>query len=152
MDTLNQDSPRVEGTLGSMIASLHGVKKYLTLKIVVQASGQDVMILIDPRASHNFIDAGFAKRKNLKTKGFEGFMVSNTNGKLTLVDHIVERFGVRLHSCKVREDFYIYPLKGHPHIILGMQWLFELGDIHTNYQKLVMSFEIDGKTHTLQGI
>lgn len=110
--SLDQDSPRVEGTLGSMIASLHGVKKYLTLKIVGQVGGQDVMLLIDPGASHNFIDASSAE-KNLKTKGFEGFKVSNANGKLTLVDHIIERFGVRLQSSTVRENFYIYPLKGH---------------------------------------
>lgn len=54
-----------------------------------------MMHLIDLGASHKFIDAGFVK-KNLKTKQFEGFKVSNVNGKLTLVDHIVERFGVRL--------------------------------------------------------
>ena len=114
-----------------------------------QAGGQDVMVLIDLGASHNFIDAGFVEKKNIKAKGFEGFKVSNANGELTLVDHIVERFGVRLQSCTVRENFYVFPLKGHPHIILGVQWLFDLGDIHTNYQKLTMSFEINGKTHTL---
>lgn len=86
----------MEGTLGSMIASLHGVKKYLTLKLVGQAEDQDVMVLIDLGASHNFIDTGFAERKDLKIKGFEGFRVSNANGKLTLVDHLVERFGFQL--------------------------------------------------------
>lgn len=34
VDTLYQDSSQVEGTLGIMVASLHGVKKYLTLNIV----------------------------------------------------------------------------------------------------------------------
>lgn len=92
------------------------------------------------------------EKKNLKDKGFEGFRISNAKGKLTLVDHIIERFGIRLQSCTMRENFYVYPLKGHPHIILGVQWLFDLSDIHTNYQKLAMSFNIDGKTHTLQGI
>lgn len=145
-------SPRVASMLGSMIASLHGVKKYLTLKVIGQARGQDVMVLIDPGASHNFIDVGFVEKKGMRTEAFQGFRVSNANGELTLVDHIVERFGVRLQSCVVQEDFYLYPLKGHPYTILGVQWLFDLGDIHTNYQKLTMSFEIDGKTHTLQGI
>lgn len=54
------------------------------------------MVLINPEASHNFIDTGFAERKDLKIKGFEGFWVSNANGKLTLVDHLVKKFGVRL--------------------------------------------------------
>lgn len=70
-DTLDLGPPRVEGTVGSMIASLHGVKEYLTLKVVEWSRGQDVMVLVDPRASHNFIDVGFAK--DLKIKGFKGF-------------------------------------------------------------------------------
>lgn len=45
----------------------------------------------------------------------------------------------------------MYP-DGHPHIILGLQWLFELGDIHINYKNLTMSFQVDGKIHTLHGI
>jgi len=56
-----------------MVASLHGVKKFLTLKLIGQACGQDIMVMIDLGASHNFIDINFAERKDLKTKGFEGF-------------------------------------------------------------------------------
>jgi len=110
------------------------------------------MVLINFGASQNFIDEGFVEKKDINTKGFKGFKVSNANGKLTLVYQIVEVFGVRIQSYIVGEDFYIYPLKGHPHIILGVQLLFEFGDIHTNYKNLTMSFDIDGKTHTLQGI
>jgi len=73
------------------------------------------------------------EKKNMNTKGFKGFGVFNANKKLTFVDHIIQRFGVRLKNCTMRENFYVYPLKGHPHIILGVKWLFDLGDIHTNY-------------------
>lgn len=52
----------------------------------------------------------------------------------------------------MRENFYLYPLKGHLHIILGVQWLFELGDIHTNYQNITMRFEMGGAEYTLQGL
>lgn len=151
VDILDQVASKVEGILGSMVTSLHEVKKYLILKVVGQACRQDMMLLIEPKAYHNFIDEGFVEKKALCTKGFEGFKFFNINGKFTLVDHIMERFKITLQSYMVREHLYIYPLKVHPHIILGVQWLFELGDIHTNYQKLTMSFEIDGKTHTLQG-
>lgn len=153
MDVLEQEeTPKAKASLGSMIASLSGAKKYLTLKVIEQAGGQEVMVLIDPGATHNFIDESFVSKKGLKTKSFEGFRVSNANGKLTLVDQIVKKFGVRLQGYMARENFYIYPLDGHPHMIFRVQWLFELGDIHTNYRNLTMSFEIDGKTHTLQEI
>lgn len=58
--------------------------------------GQDVLVLIDPGASHNFIDDGFVEHKGLRTKDFERFKVSNANGKLTLVNRIVEQFVVHL--------------------------------------------------------
>lgn len=67
----------------------------MTLKVIGKG-GKDVMVFIDLGASHNFIDAIFVEKKNLKVKGFEGFRVSNANGKLILVDHIMERFRVHL--------------------------------------------------------
>jgi len=66
-------SLHAKGTLGSMVASLHGVKNFLTLNLIGQACGLDVMEMIDPRASHNFININFIERKDLKTKSFEGF-------------------------------------------------------------------------------
>lgn len=142
----------MKGTLGSMVASLHRVKKFVMLKLVGQAYGQDVMVMIDLGGSHNFIDINFMERKELKKKRFEGFRISNANGKLTLVNRIMENLGVRLQGYVVRENLYIYPLKGYPHIILEVQWLFELGVIHTNYRDLTMWFEMGGIKYTLQGI
>jgi len=52
--------------------------------------------MIDLGESHNFIEIKFVERKDLKTKGFEGFQVSNANGKLILVDQIMERLGINL--------------------------------------------------------
>lgn len=91
-------------------------------------------------------------KKCLKIKEFEGFRVTNANGKHTLVDQIVEKFGMMIQDYVAREDFYVYPLDGIPHLILGVQWLYNLGNIHSNYQKLVMKVEVEGKEHTLQGI
>lgn len=100
---------------------------------------------IDPSAMHNFIDEEFVKKKVLKEKQFKGFHVNNTNGKLTLVDNIAERFGFKIQEYVARQEFYVYPLDGIPHLILGVRWLFDLGDIHTKYQNLVMSFEVEGR-------
>lgn len=61
-----------------MIASLDRMRKHLTLKVLEQAGGQDVMVLINPRVYHSFIYEGFAERKGLKIKGFEGFRVFPT--------------------------------------------------------------------------
>lgn len=132
IDVGGPKSPQ-EGTLGSMIDSLHSMKKYLILKIIGHVEVQDIMVLINLGVSHNFINIRFVDSKGLKVKAFKGFKFFNTNGKLTLVNHIVDIFGVYLQIYMVKEDFYIYPLKGCPYIILRVQRLFYLGDIHTNY-------------------
>lgn len=60
------------------------------------------------------------KKKCLRTKEFEGFCVTNANGKLTLVDQIVEKFGMRIQDYVAKEDFYVYPPDGIPQLILGV--------------------------------
>lgn len=55
-----------------------------------------MLVLIDLGIFHNFIDDSFMEYKGLNTKNFEGFQFSNANGKLTLVDRIMEQFGVWL--------------------------------------------------------
>lgn len=37
-------------------------------------------------------------------------------------------------------------------MVLGVQWLWSLGDYVTNYQKLELKFVLDGKGIMLQGI
>lgn len=66
------------------------------LKVKGLVVGQEVMMLIDLRATHNFIHEEFVKKTCLETKEFDGFHVTNANGKLALVDQIVEKFGVRI--------------------------------------------------------
>lgn len=76
------------------------------------------MVLIDLRVTHNLIDDEFMKKNGLKTKYFEGFHVTNANGKLKLVENIIEKFGVSIQGYEAMKDFYVYPLHGIPRLIL----------------------------------
>lgn len=79
------------------------MKRYLTLKVVGKVGEKDVMVLINLGESHNFIDASFVEKKNPNAKGF------NANKKLMLMDHIIERYEVRLKSCTVRQNLMSIP-------------------------------------------
>ena len=79
-----------KNAIGGMIASLCGVPKYFMLKVKGMATNQEMIVLIDLGATHNFIDEEFVQNKGLKTKEFEVFHITNANGKLTLVDKIME--------------------------------------------------------------
>ncbi|KAF7812512.1 Retrotransposable element Tf2 [Senna tora] len=47
-------------------------------------------------------------------------------------------------------DLFVHDLKGAD-IVLGVQWLAELGDIVTNHKDLTMSFQVGDKTVKLRG-
>lgn len=85
-----------------MSASLCGVPKYSMLKVKEMDTNQEVMVLIDPGATNSFIDEEFMRNKGFKTKEFEGFHFININGKLKLVDNIVEKFGIRFQDYVAR--------------------------------------------------
>ena len=60
---------------GGVLASLHGVPKFLTLKIRGTVQGQRVSILVDNGTTHNFIDAQMVQRWGITIEEFEGFSV-----------------------------------------------------------------------------
>ena len=57
------------------LASLRGVPKYLTLRVQGSFMNQRVSILIDSRATQNFIDAHIMQRRGIPTDNFDGFSV-----------------------------------------------------------------------------
>lgn len=85
-------------------------------------------MLIDDGATHNFIDEGYVAKKNLSVVDFEGFRVVNANGQLSLCDKMVKQLGIRVQDHIVRDDFYVFPMGGLPYMVLGVQWLYSLGD------------------------
>lgn len=129
-----------------------GVSKFLTLKVRGKAVGDDVLILIDGGGTRNYIDEQFVAKKYLPTEEFEGFKVANANGVINLCDTVVKKLGVRIEDHVVREDFYVYPMGGTPQMILRVQWLYSLGEIYSNYQKLEIKVKSKGKEITLKGI
>lgn len=47
-------------------------------------------------------------------------------------------------------DLYVLEIKGCE-VVLGVQWLIELGTIKSNYQDLTMEFNFQNRTVKLQG-
>jgi len=57
-----------------------------------------------------------------------------------------------LGNYTLTDDFYIVDL-AYTHVVLGIQWLYSLGDIHMNYKDMRMDFhEKDGKRVVLRGM
>ncbi|KAL5555249.1 hypothetical protein UlMin_037485 [Ulmus minor] len=56
-----------------------------------------------------------------------------------------------IQGYSVTADYYILPVVACQ-LVLGVQWLKTLGPIEMDYQQLTMNFNVEGTTHTFQGL
>lgn len=61
-----------------------------------------------------------------------------------------KRFQWIMQGTLFQDDFLVLPI-GSCDMVLGVQWLCKLGNIHMNFGKLFMQFVYLGKSVTLQG-
>lgn len=65
---------------------------------------------------------------------------------------MVENVKVKFREYIITSDFYIILLGGLPHLVLGVKWLYILGEITSNYKILEMKFKVQGQEVVLCGI
>jgi hypothetical protein len=95
--------------------------------------------LVDGGATHNFIDASLVARRGLRIAEFEGFHVAVADGYTMTCLDMVPDLEVKLGNYTLTDTFYVVDLSDTD-AVLGIQWLYSLGEIGFNYQTLTMSF------------
>jgi hypothetical protein len=106
------------------IASILGVRGIL--------QGHRVTVLIYGGATHNFIDVALVTRRQIPIEDFKGFNVVVADGYNMVCTHKIMGLEVTLGNYMLTNDFYVIDLTD-THVVLGVQWLYSLGDIHMNY-------------------
>jgi hypothetical protein len=111
-----------------------------------------MITLVDSGATHNFIDVSLVARRGLHTEEFEGFHVAVADGyTMTCLDMIPD-LEVKLGTYTLINTFYVVDLSDTD-VVLGVQWLYSLGEIGFNYQTLTMSFnDASGSSVLLRGM
>jgi hypothetical protein len=95
---------------------------------------------VDGGATHNFVDACLVSKRGLQTEEFERFTVAVADGyTMTCLDGVPD-LEVKLGNYTVTNTFYVVDLSD-ANVVLGVQWLYSLGEIGFNYQTLKMSFK-----------
>jgi hypothetical protein len=137
---------------GETIATLSGIPRYNTLRLKGLVQGQHMTDLVDGGATHNFIDASFVARRGLHTEEFEEFHVAVVDGyTMTCLDMIPD-LEVKIGNYTLTDTFYVVDLSDTD-VVLGVQWLYSLGEIGFNYQMLTMSFrDASGLRVVLRGM
>jgi hypothetical protein len=137
---------------GGTIATLSGVPRYNTLRLKGLVQGQRMTALVDGGATHNFIDASLVARRGLRTEEFEGFHVAVADGYTMSCLDMIPDLEVKLGNYTLTDTFYVVDLSDTD-AVLGVQWLYSLGEIGFNYQTLTMSFrDASGSRVVLRGM
>lgn len=132
------------------IHSVVGLSSPKTMKVRGRIGTEEVVVLIDSGASHNFISEKLAQRLGLVavTTSLDGVLVAggvSVKGKEVI--HDVE---LEMQDCTVTTSFLPFDL-GIADVILGVQWLDTLGEVRVDWKRQVMKIKLEKRELTLVG-
>jgi hypothetical protein len=137
---------------GGTIATLSGIPRYNTLRLKGLVQGKCMTALVYGGATHNCIDASLVARRGLRTEEFEAFHVAVAYGYTMTCFDMIPDLEVKFGNYTLTDTFYVVDLSDMD-VVLGVQWLYSLGEIGFNYQTLTMSFrDASGSRIVLRGM
>lgn len=146
-DNSNEVNLQSEVSLNSVVG-LMGPK---TMKLKGMLGEYEVIVQVDPGATHNFVYLEKVKELGLPITESGGFGVSLGNGETVKGSGVCENVVLQLDGgVVIKEDFLPLAL-GTTDVILGVQWLEKLGTVRTNWKSQIMQFVMGNNTITLVG-
>lgn len=142
-------SPTEEILTEVSLNSVVGISNPKTMKLKGLIGHREVIVMIDPNSTHNFISLDVATEARVQIERTIGFGVFLGNGEAIWDEGVYKGVTLQLfRGLEVVEDFF--PLKlGSFDVILGISWLEKLGMVLTDWKTQVMKFEIKGEPITL---
>jgi hypothetical protein len=98
--------------------------------------------LIDGGSTHNFVQDRVAKFLNLKIQPTNTLQVMVGNGSEIERHQRCPRVRLAIQGQIFDIDLYVLPISGGD-LVLGIQWLKELGPVVTDFAKLTMRFAVN---------
>ncbi|XP_052196517.1 uncharacterized protein LOC127803919 [Diospyros lotus] len=145
-----EDTVKIGEVVELSLNSVVGLTPPQTMKIKGEIDGQEVVVLIDNGAFHNFIAAELVQKLGLFCTQMRGYGVIMGSGMAIQGARVCKGVTLRLQNVEVVEDFLPLEL-GSSDVILGMKWLATLGETQVDWGSLVMKFRSRGMTITLLG-
>lgn len=121
-----------------------------TLRLTGFYKREALKILIDSGSMLNFIKGSVARRLKLRQTAIKPFRVRTGGGDTLLCSHKCEKVSFVIQDVALVADFFVLEIAGMD-MVLGVQWLAQLGNVISNYSCLTMSFFHEGRKVTLQG-
>ena len=138
------------GVADVSIHSVVGLSSPKTMKVQGRIGTEEVVMLIDRGASHNFISEKLVQKLGLvaATTSLYGVLVAggvSVKGKGVI--HDVE---LEMQDCTITTSFLSLDL-GIADVILGVQWLDTLGEMRVDWKLQVMKIRLGERELTLVG-
>uniref|UniRef100_A0A803PCQ5 Ty3/gypsy retrotransposon protein n=1 Tax=Cannabis sativa TaxID=3483 RepID=A0A803PCQ5_CANSA len=147
-ETVGLDSTEVQKKVQVSFQSVAGLSTNSTMKLKGNLGTKEVVILIDSRATHNFISKALVSKLNIPISETKAYKVTLGNGDAMNCEGICKNLNLHFQGVDVWDNFLPLPL-GSADIILGLQWLATLGMTNVDWKLQTMEFQI-GKQRTLQ--
>lgn len=123
--------------------SLHALTGQLvptTLKLEGVINGRDVTVLIDGGSTNNFVLSCLAKHLGLTVQPSSHLRVTTGNGEALDCGGECLQVQIKLGEAFFSVDLLLLPIYG-ANLVLGVQWLANLGPVLFNYTHLWMEFD-----------
>ncbi|XP_043725704.1 uncharacterized protein LOC122672270 [Telopea speciosissima] len=120
-----------------------------TIRLMGTYADRQIQVLIDSGSTHNFVQARVAQLLQLHIVPIREFKVLIGNGDYLLCSKKCKPISLQLQGHTFTIELYLLPIEG-AEIVLGIQWLQQLGPILTDYKHLTMNFEWEGRKVQLQ--
>jgi hypothetical protein len=141
--------PEVQEAQLSLFA-LSGAPAADTIRILGYIGSHPVRVLVDGGSTHNFIQDSIAEVLGLAHDSIKPFKVLVGSGQELLCSQICPAVSIMLQQHTFTTDLYRLGLRGAD-IILGAQWLKQIGPILMNYATLSLSFFYKNQCIELKG-
>ncbi|XP_074278160.1 uncharacterized protein LOC141601756 [Silene latifolia] len=133
------------------VNALAGNQAFQAMRVTGYIGKKPLHILVNSGITHNFLDLSLAKKMGLDLEKITPQAVTVADGNHLACQYVCKGFSWRLQNTEFKSDALLIPLGGCD-MVLGVQWLSNLGTVKWNFKKLWMTFEYEGQHHMLRGI
>ena len=139
-----------EDDLVVSLNAISGSTSHQTMRIRGNIKRKALTILIDSGSTHNFLDPIVAKRTGCLIQTTNPLKVAVADGTKITSDAICRQLTWNMQEKEFQADLRLIPLVGC-NMVLGIQWLVELGPILWDFKNLRMEFMVKGRKFMLRG-
>ena len=130
--------------------SVVGLSSPRTMKLKGRMGKEEVVILIDSGASHNFVSEKLMRKMGVTLTETASYEVLVAGGVRVRGKGVVEGIDLQVQGYTIKTSYLPLEL-GIADVILGVQWLDTLGETRFNWKQQWMKLKVEGKLIKLVG-